>query len=285
MNRWLAFGLSGQVGAMFRAQCLAADAEIHAVSRFGAGDGAGIRWLRGSLQAPPDMVGSFDAVVSLGPLDAFAQWFGKCPLRPARVVVLGSTSVHGKRDSPVPSERRLVASLEAAESSLDEACRARGSALTVLRPTLIYGQGRDQNLSRMVAMARRWHCLPLPRSARGLRQPVHAADVAAAVLAALRAAAPVPGHFDLPGGETLPFDVMVARTLAVAAPGARLLSLPGPLFAAGVHALRLAGKLGDAGEGMLHRLDRDLAYDATPATKALGYRPRPYQPTAEDFPR
>ncbi|MBP6626775.1 MAG: nucleoside-diphosphate sugar epimerase, partial [Arenimonas sp.] len=116
------------------------------------------------------------------------------------------------------------------------------------------------------------------------RQPVHASDVAAAVLAALPPGRACPGIFDLPGGETLPFDQMVGRTLAAAAPGARLVRVPGPLFRAGVRGLRLAGRLGDAGEGVLARLDRDLAYDLAPVKTALGYAPRGFQPTADLFP-
>ena len=45
-----------------------------------------------------------DAIASLGPLDAFAAWFEGCPDAPARVVALGSTSVHGKAGSPDPDD-------------------------------------------------------------------------------------------------------------------------------------------------------------------------------------
>jgi nucleoside-diphosphate-sugar epimerase len=224
------------------------------------------------------------AIVSLGPLDAFAQWFEASACAPARVVALGSTSLHGKRDSPDPAERALAQRLAAAEDQLARAARARGSALTVLRPTLLYGTGRDQSLSRLVRLARRWRWLPLPRHAAGLRQPVHVDDVALAVLRCLQAPSPLPGHFDLPGGETLPFDEMVRRVLAVAAPGARIVRLPGPLFRAGVRLLRLGGRLGPAGEGVLARLDADLAYRPEPAAEALSLQPRAFQPTRAMFP-
>ncbi len=284
MKRWLVFGLTGQVGAALRAQLLAGEAEIIAPTRTAQTDAPGLRWLVGSLQQPPMLGADYDAVVSLGPLDAFSQWFQGSALAPARVVALGSTSVHGKRDSPDPREQALVATLLAAESGVARTCAERGCALTLLRPTLIYGLGRDRNLSRVVALARRWRWLPLPYAAQGLRQPVHASDVAAAVLAAVRPAQACPGLFDLPGGETLPFDQMLARTLAAAAPGARLVPVPGPIFRLGVRALRATGRLGDAGEGVLARLDRDLAYDSGPARIALSYAPRGFQPTADLFP-
>ena len=284
MKRWLAFGMSGQVGAAVAAGLSPADGEGVAVSRGPRPDVGPIRWREGSLEAPPLLDDGFDALLSLGPLDAFARWFDASPLTPARVVALGSTSVHGKKDSPDPAERALAQALRDAERRLATAAEARGSALTLLRPTLIYGHGRDRNLSRIVALARRWRVLPLPLRACGLRQPVHVEDVANAVLGALRARSACPGFFDLPGGETLAFDVMVARALAAGAPAATVVRLPGPLFRSGVGLLRALGRLDAAGSGVLARLDQDLAYDPEPARIALGHYPRGFQPSAETFP-
>ncbi|WP_188310320.1 NAD-dependent epimerase/dehydratase family protein [Arenimonas fontis] len=282
---WLVFGLSGQVGDALCELRGRDDPQLLAVSRVARPDRPGLRWTQGGL---PDFAPAPEpapaAVISLGPLDLFARWFEACPLAPARVVALGSTSVHGKRDSPDPAERALVETLTAAEARLAAAAAARGTALTLLRPTLVYGRGRDRNLSRLVRLARRLGWLPLPAEARGLRQPVHADDVAAAVLAALRAPQARPGLFDLPGGETLAYDEMVARALAAGAPGARLRRLPGPLFRAGVRLARLSGRLDVAGEGVLARMDRDLVYDGAPVRDALGLQPRPFRPGPACFP-
>jgi len=281
---WLVFGLSGQVGGALLAGLDGRDPPVLAASRSGRGDVPGVRWLPGGLEDFPDPPEPVAAIASLGPLDAFSQWFERSRLAPARVVALGSTSVHGKADSPDAGERALARRLQEAEQRLATEAAARGSALTLLRPTLLYGVGRDQNLSRLVALARRWRWLALPFRARGLRQPVHVADVAAAVLYCLRAPRPCPGRFDLPGGETLPFDQMVRRAMAAGAPGSRLVRVPGPIFRAGVRLLRTSGRLGAAGEGVLARLDRDLAYDLAPAREALAYAPRGFQPGKQTFP-
>lgn len=277
---WLVFGLTGLVGGAVLGARQAGDPPILAVSRRPPADAAGLRWLAGALPALADPPSAPAAVVSLGPLDAFAAWFARSSLAPARVVALGSTSVHAKARSPDAGERAVAATLAAAEGQLEAACAARGCALTLLRPTLIYGRGRDRNLSRLVAFARRWRLLPLPRDARGLRQPVHVDDVADAVLRALRSPRPVAGRFDLPGGEALPFDEMARRCLAVAAPGARVLPLPGPAIRL---ALALAGRAGAPGPGVLARLRQDQAYDAGPVQAALGLRPRPFRPAAADL--
>ena len=112
---------------------------------------------------------------------------------------------------------------------------------------------------------------------------MHAGDLADAVLACLRSPTAIRGGFDLPGGETLAYDEMLRRVLAVAAPRARLLRLPAPLFRAGIRLARGLGLAG-AGEGLLARFHRDLVFDAGPARQVLGYSPRPFQPRAEMFP-
>jgi nucleoside-diphosphate-sugar epimerase len=280
---WLVFGLSGQVGSAMQAALAAADPHVFAVTRTAREHEAGVHWVRGRLEEFGEPPAPLAAIASLGPLDSFAAWFERSPLAPARVVALGSTSVHGKAQSPDAGERALARTLHEAELRLSAAAADRGSHLTLLRPTLLYGLGRDRNLSRLVALARRWRWLPLPAQARGLRQPVHVADVASAVLQVLRAPRPCPGSFDLPGGETLPFEAMVERALAAGAPGSRVVRIPGPMFRAGVRVLRTGGLLDAAGEGVLARLDQDLAYDAGPAREALAYAPRGFQPDADTF--
>ena len=284
MTRWLVFGLSGQVGAAVAAGLVPTDPDVLAVSRTVRRDGGGIAWREGSLEQPPAVGNDFDAILSLGPLDAFSRWFDASTLAPARVVALGSTSVHAKMSSPDAAERGLAHALRDAEQRLVVAAQARGTALTLLRPTLIYGHGRDRNLSRIVALGRRWRFLPLPWRAGGLRQPVHVEDVAGAALAALRGGPACAGLFDLPGGETGAFDDMARRALAAGAPGASLVRVPGPVFRAGVGLVRGIGRLDAAGEGVLARLDQDLVYDGMPGRKALGQCPRGFQPSAETFP-
>jgi len=274
---WLVFGLSGAIGDALRLAHGPADPPLRGVSRVPRPEAPRLRWIAGALPGLADPAPAA-AIASLGPLDAFSLWFEGSALRPARVVALGSTSAATKAGSPDPVERALARTLQAAEARLVAACAARGSALTLLRPTLIWGRGRDRNLGRVVARARRWHWLPLPTGRLGRRQPVHADEVADAVLRALRRPLPAAGCFDLPGGEVLAYDEMVARCLRVAAPGARVLRVPGPLLRAG---LALAG--GGPGAGVLARLHQDLVFDGAPARQALGWTPGPFRPTPADF--
>src|SRR5690606_27837570 len=136
--------------------------------------------------------------------------------------------------------------------------RARGARATVLRPTLVYGAGRDATLSRIAALARRSGFFLLPRGAAGLRQPVHVADLAAAAIAAVDAPAAAGCRYALPGGETLPYREMVARVLAALDPPPRLIELPAPMFSAALATARLAGRLHGLPPGAVARMREDL---------------------------
>lgn len=280
MRRALVFGGSGQVGAALLPRLLDAGWEVVAISREPQADAPALRWLRGDLAHCEGLPAAVDAIFSCGPLDHFAAWYARSTLAAPRVLAFGSTSVAVKGDSADPRERDLARRLREGERSVHAAAAARGAAATLLRPTLVYGAGRDRTLSRLAALARRFGWLPVPRDADGLRQPVHVDDLAAAAVAACDAPATHGNGYDLPGGETLAWREMVARTLAARKPSPRLLPVPGALFALAVRVARLLGKGEGLGDAALARLREDLVFDDGPARRDFGYAPRPFRPQA-----
>jgi nucleoside-diphosphate-sugar epimerase len=283
MRRALIFGASGQLGRPLLARLRAAGWQVLAVSRDAHGDGDGLRWLRGDCDGVPGLPDAVDAILSCGPLDAFARWYATAPVASPRVVAFGSTSVSVKQASADPAERDLASRLRAGESGVLAAASRQGAAATLLRPTLVYGAGRDRTLTRIAAFARRSGVFALPRDATGLRQPVHVDDLADAAFAALDAVGSHGRVYELPGGETLAYRDMVARVLAALQPPARLLALPAPLFTGAVALLRAGGRLQGLGEAARARMREDLVFDAGPARRDLGYTPRDFRPTAAMF--
>jgi nucleoside-diphosphate-sugar epimerase len=194
-----------------------------------------------------------------------------------RLVALSSTSVLSKRGSPDPAERALAGRLTAAEAELASLADRVGARLVILRPTMIYDGHDDGNVAAIAAWVARWGWFPLAGTARGLRQPVHADDVAAACLAALGHPAPRPAY-TLSGGEPLPFRELVHRTCLAHGLSPRVVHLPGwawrPLAAAG----RCLGLAAEATAGMAARMNEDLVFDHSAATADLGFQPRPFAP-------
>lgn len=272
------FGGSGQLGQPLLARLRADGWTVLAVSRDPHPDRDGVRWLRGDLAAPPALPEAADAIFSCGPLDHFARWYAGDAIAAPRVVAFGSTSLHSKQASADPRERDLARRLAEAEAALFDVAGRRGSAATVLRPTLVYGAGRDASLSRIVGLARRFGGFALPRDALGLRQPVHVEDLADAAMAAATSASAAGHAYDLPGGETLPYLEMVRRVLASQQPPLRLWRLPMPLFRAALVLARSAGLARGLGNVAVQRMRQDLVFDSQPARRDFGYAPRRFQP-------
>jgi nucleoside-diphosphate-sugar epimerase len=293
MHTALVVGARGQIGRFLLPQLAAAGWQTHALTRAApplerAGRDwpdphwSGVQWHQVDLRcdaAPPIVA---DVVFGLGPLDAFGAWLARSALRPTRVIAFSSTSAETKRASDDPHEVALAQRLVAAEQALLDWSSQVNAHATVLRPTLIYGAGLDRNLTRVAQLAQRWGVLLLPRGATGLRQPVHAADLADAAWSAAQRTLPR-SRYDLPGGETLSYHDMVKRVLACLEPPRRLFELPPIALRV---ALRLAHRFGamqDAGESMLARLRTDLVFDPAAATRDFDYRPRRFTPRAEMF--
>lgn len=277
MSQSLVIGLSGQLGQALLPLLANRDGDWFALSRWPQAELPGLRWLHGSLEAMPEQASQVDTLISLGPLDAFASWFSRADTRARRVIAVGSTGRRDKMLSGDPQERALAERLVAAEASLFSAAERRGLGLTVLRPSLLYGGDRDRSLTPLLNRAKRWRVLPLPHNAKGLRQPVHVEDVATAVVACLDSALTEGRSYDLPGGETLPFDEMLGRALQRRAPGCRVIRVPAPLFRVAAQMARLLGH-GPAPAGAVSRLHLDQIADSGPAKADFGYAPRGFQP-------
>ena len=276
----LVFGGSGQIGRPVLARLAAAGHATLAVSRTAQPALAGVSWRQGALAEPGALPGRVDALVSCGPLDAFAAWFARATVDCGRVVAFGSTSVAVKQDSADPGERDLARRLREAEATLFETAARRGIGATVLRPTLVYGAGRDATLTRIATLARRLHGFALPADATGLRQPVHVDDLADAALACLDTSAAQGKAYALPGGETLPYREMVARVLAALPQRPRLFVLPPALFRALLLPARAAGLAAGFSDAALARMRDDLVFDDAPARRDFGYAPCAFAPDA-----
>ena len=120
-----------------------------------------------------------------------------------RAIVFSSTSVITRLESEVAAERELLQGLAAAEQKIVAACEQNNVAWTILRPTLIYAEVRDINITPLSRIIRRFGFMPLVLGASGLRQRVHAEDLAIGAIAAASSPAAANRFYSLPGGETL----------------------------------------------------------------------------------
>jgi nucleoside-diphosphate-sugar epimerase len=154
----LVTGATGLVGRQLLPRLSAAGFEVLAVSRRpseGAVSeatsperGSRARWIRldlaqGELRLEPAAYLLHTAPIWL--LPRLLSPLADLGLR--RLVAFSSTSRFTKWDSGTARERDLARRLSGAEEAVQEVCHERGIAWTLFRPTLIYGGGRDRNVS------------------------------------------------------------------------------------------------------------------------------------------
>lgn len=199
-----------------------------------------------------------------------------------RLIALSSSSVLFKAQSSSPGERDQAQAQARAEERVRTLCRDRGVAWTIFRPTLIYDPGRDRNVSRVASFVQRFGFFPVVWPGTGLCQPIHADDVAQAMVAAPGAAAARDTTFDLPGDETLTYVEMVRRIFASLGRRPVLVYLPLSLARAAFFLWKtLTGE--NYSNAILERMNMALTLDPVKVREQLGITSRPFRPEFPDL--
>lgn len=230
--------------------------------------------------------------ISLGPIWLLAPFLEHLRLHHRErlhglcgLIACSSSSVITKRFATNRFDRELVARLTSAEDQLLATCRHMGLPCRILRPTLIYGcvgPYVDRNLIRLISLMRRLPFLPLPADT-GLRQPIHACQLASVVLELVSQFTTsgwdplLPERIALGGDSELSYSSMLLalqQSLPQADPArrCRVLSLPTRLFYLAASPLLLHSP--KAFEAVL-RMGSDLS-GFTPSHQLLKSNPQPF---------
>lgn len=201
-----------------------------------------------------------------------------------KVVALSSTSRFTKDHSPDSEEQLLAKRIADAKAKVQHWAKQQNIEWIILRPTLIYGLGQDRNITEIIRLIRRFGFFPLFGAARGLRQPVHAEDVASACIAALQEPAAANRAFNISGAETLSYRDMVTRIFIALGRRTRVLSVPLWIFRLIVTLIRFHPRYRHWSVAMAERMNQDLVFDHTEAAHVIGFRPRKFILTQEDLP-
>jgi len=277
-------GASSQLGVFALPRLQAAGFRVLALSRRAPPSAIDVseyvRW-----QNPGPMLdegASAQHLLSCGPLDlAIALVTRQAGLR--RVVAFSTSSILTKAGSASKAESTHMAELCEQELHLKKLCNDRDVALVLLRPTLIYGCGLDRNISTLARFGQRFGFIPLAGTARGLRQPVHADDLAAVAVHALSIDHATSLESVACGGSTLSYHQMAEKIAVACGESVRTRALPPWMLATAVRAASLLPAFRAINTEMVRRQGRDMVFDDTALREALDYQPRPFEPTAADF--
>lgn len=186
-----------------------------------------------------------------------------------RLISLSSTRRFTK--FPDASAERVIAGERAITKSQTD--------YTILRPSMIYGGARDNNLERVVRWLRKHSWMPLVRGGFNRVQPIFVDDLVEAIVRAVdRPLAVRKRGLTLAGPEPITWKEMI-DTVALAM-GRTVTWIPVPYFAAIGAAAVAELKPGRpfATRDMVRRLLEDKVFDISEAKQALGdWQPRSFR--------
>ncbi len=153
---------------------------------------------------------------------------------------------------------------------------AAGVPWTILRPSMIFGEGDDRNISRLVERIRRGAWIP-GIGGGCLHQPVFVDDVVAAILAS--AVLPVARGriYAIAGARALTWDELVTTVGDILGKSPRVLPMPAGAVARLLALIETTGLSLPIRAEQVQRMLDDKAYDITPAREDLGYRPHTFR--------
>ena len=284
------FGASTATGQAFQLQAANADFQwlLHAYSRHSATNT--VDFTNPSAFRPAGKPGVPAIWISFAPIWLLAPFIEQLTREhPGRLagmqglIACSSSSVITKRYAANRFDRELVERLSASEELLLGICRQRCVPCIILQPTLIYGQVGpygDRNLSKILQLLRWMPCLPLPAET-GLRQPIHASQLAAVSLHLAYQLhgsdcdRSLPERMPLGGDMTISYTTMInilqkSRPQGDPALRCRLIPIPNRLFFTLASPLLLCSpKMFEA----LLRMSTNLS-GFTPAHQLIGSQPQ-----------
>lgn len=180
-----------------------------------------------------------------------------------RLIVIGTTGVYSQYNQYSQDYK-----------GIEEQLAQYPGSHCLLRPTMIYGSHRDKNLHKLIKFCDRYGFFPVFGSGHCLVQPIHADDLAKAILAVWQRPT-IHGTYDLSGGSIVTFRELLAIVEKHLGKPVRPIYFP---LNVGVWAATLAEKILGAKSSVrreqILRLQEDKAYSHEAAQHDLDFFPR-----------
>ena len=213
--------------------------------------------------------------ISLAPITALPQYFSLLHAWGAsKVVVLSSTSCFTKLRSSDKLERAVAVQLTQGEDSLQLWSACNNIKWVILRPTIIYGFAKDKNITEISRFINRFGFFPLLGRAEGLRQPIHAADVAAACVETLLNVGVENRAYNISGAEIVSYREMVKRVFVTQGRTAVFIKVPLFVFKVALMLLSRFPRYRHWTVAMAERMNCDMIFDHGDASLDFGFNPR-----------
>lgn len=227
-------------------------------------------WLSFDLVADQQIQHNTDILIHCAPLwllpDFLQNLQRQANIR--RCIAMSSTSAIAKAKAMDHQDRDLARRLLDAENKI-KGLTADNISTTILRPTLIYGYGKDKNITVIANFIKKFGFFPVAGKAVGLRQPVHVDDLVKAIIDIIENPRAYSKTYNLGGVQTMTYRAMVEKIFLKLGRSPRIVGLPLPLYR-----LLLAIRNSGYSPGSADRMNQNLDYDIEPAIADFNYRPQ-----------
>lgn len=271
-------GGSGFTGRRVLARAVNAGHQVSALARSAAAADAvqrlGARPVPGDLDDQESLFAAFASARADCLLNIASMGFGHGPGVVAAAEKAGIE--RGVFVSTTAVTTRIGAGSRAVRLAAEDAVKTSRLRWTLLRPTMIYGAPGDRNLSRLLALLRRTRIVLMPGSGTHLQQPVHVADLAAAILSAADCEHAVRKTYNVAGPVPISFRRLLFESAAAANSVPRLVPTPLAPWLAGIALYEKVSRQPRLTVEQLRRLAEDKAFDITMTRQDLGVDPRPF---------
>ncbi len=192
----------------------------------------------------------------------------KCHVR--RLICVHTTGIYSKYKSAGENYRII-------DSYVEKQCQDNNIALTILRPTMIYGNISDNNVVKFIKMVDRLPVMPVVNGARYVLQPVHYMDLSEAYYSVLMKENTANHNYILSGGEPISLRDMLSEIGNCLGKKVLFISCPFPVAYAGAWVLYLVTFKKKDYREKVQRLCEPRAYPHDDAKRDFGYSPRNFE--------
>ena len=187
-----------------------------------------------------------------------------------RLILVHTTGIYSKYKAAGEEYRRI-------DDYVEKQCKENNIILTILRPTMIYGNIHDMNVVKFISLVDKFPIMPIVRSARFELQPVHYKDLGKAYYDVLMNEKTCGHNYNLSGGEVIQLRDMLTVIGENLGKKVTFISCPFWIAYGGAWGLYCAsfGRIGYREK--VQRLCEPRVYDHDDATRDFGYNPRMFR--------
>lgn len=188
-----------------------------------------------------------------------------------RLILVHTTGIYSKYKAAGEEYRHI-------DEYVESKCRENNIVLTILRPTMIYGNTSDSNVVTFIKMVDKFLLMPVVRGARFELQPVHYADLGKAYFDVLMNEKTTAGkNYDLSGGEVIQLRDMLTVIGENLGKKVRFISCPYWLAYSGAWIIYCLTFTKVDYRERVQRLCEPRCYSHEQATTDFGYNPMTFR--------